>query len=210
MATVACNGLFAVLLAWGMSSPVAGLTVYRLGGEGLPPPPEVEEGKADFVQFSWTDLDPDLQGASESLAVEAGGIAPLFFFGDENIAPTVRDRGGYLHTQPYINRHWIETDDVVLMNDGNPGTAYFEEKSEGDNIRFDRNFLVDLGGLFAVDRIRFSTRAGHEDNYIERFQIWTNTLANDKAGIGSEDLCAPGRTDNCLTLLTMPTARFTT
>ena len=49
-----------------------------------------------------------------------------------------------------------------------------------------------------MDRIRFSTRAGHEDNYIELFQIWTNTLTNDEAGISSKDLCTAGRTDNCL------------
>jgi len=198
MAKVACSCLLAALLAGGMDSPVAGLTVYRLGGEDLPLPPEVEEGKADFVQFSWADLDPDLQGVSESLVVEASGISPLFFSADENIARTVKDRGGYLHTQKYITLPWVETDDVILMNDGDPGTAYFEERNKGDNPRFNKNFLFDLGGLFAVDRIRFSTRAGHEDNYIELFQIWTNTLTNDEAGISSEDLCTPGRTDNCL------------
>ena len=198
MAKVACSCLLAALLAGGMGSPVAGLTVYRLGGEDLPPPPEVEEGKADFVQFSWADLDPDLQGVSESLVVEASGISPLFFFEDENIAPTVKDRGGYLHTQRYVTPNWLETDDVVLMNDGNPETAYFEEKNKGDNLRFNKNFLFDLGSLFAVDRIRFSTRAGHEKNYIEFFQIWTNTLTNDEAGISRKDLCTAGRTDNCL------------
>ena len=59
--------LLAALLVGGMSAPVAGLTVYRLGGRDLPPPPEVEVGEADFVQFDWADLDPDLQGTSESL-----------------------------------------------------------------------------------------------------------------------------------------------
>ena len=89
----------------------------------------MEEGKADFVQFSWADLDPDLQGVSESLVVEAGGISPLFFSADKNIAQTVKDRGGYLHTQRYVTLPWVETDDVVLMNDGNPETAYFEKKT---------------------------------------------------------------------------------
>ena len=70
MVTSSCL-LAALLLVGGMSAPVAGLTVYRLGSRDLPPPPEVEEGKADFVQFSWADLDPDLQGTSESLTIEA-------------------------------------------------------------------------------------------------------------------------------------------
>jgi hypothetical protein len=64
--------------------------------------------------------------------------------------------------------------------------------------RYGKSFLVDLGGLFAVDRIRFSTRAGNEANYIEHFHLWTNVLTNDEAGISSVDLCGAGRTDNCL------------
>ena len=83
--------LAALLLAGGMSTPAAGLTVYRLGGEDLPPPPEVEAGEADFVQFGWADLDAGLQGGSESMTIEADGISPLFFAADVNIAPTVKD-----------------------------------------------------------------------------------------------------------------------
>ena len=202
MAKVAFNCLLAaLLLAGGMSTQVAGLTIYRLGGEDLPPPPEVERGEADFVQFSWADLNPDLQGVSESLTIEAAGISPLFFPADENLAPTVKDRGGYIQTQGF--QAWIETDDIVLVKDGDPETAYFEEKGSnrvnvGDDLRFGKTFLFDLGGLFAVDRLRFSARAGNEDNYIELFHVWTNTLTNDEAGISSVDLCTAGRTDNCL------------
>ena len=201
---VAFRGFCAALLLAASSAPVAGLTVYRLGGEGLPPPPEVASGEADFVQFSWAELDPDLQGASESLAIAPDGIAPLFFPADFNIAPTVKDRGGYLHTQGF--QAWIETDDTSLVNDGDPATAYYEEKGSnrvnvGDDLRFGKTLLFDLGGLFAVDRIRFSTRAGNEDNYIELFHVWTNTLTIEEAGISSVDLCTAGRTDNCLSFI---------
>ncbi len=201
---VAFRGFCAALLLAASSAPVAGLTVYRLGGEGLPPPPEVASGEADFVQFSWAELDPDLQGASESLAIAPDGIAPLFFPADFNIAPTVEDRGGYLHTQGF--QAWIETDDTSLVNDGDPATAYYEEKGSnrvnvGDDLRFGKTLLFDLGGLFAVDRIRFSTRAGNEDNYIELFHVWTNTLTTEEAGISSVDLCTAGRTDNCLSFI---------
>ena len=201
---VAFRGFCAALLLAASSAPVAGLTVYRLGGEGLPPPPEVASGEADFVQFSWAELDPDLQGASESLAIAPDGIAPLFFPADFNIAPTVEDRGGYLHTQGF--QAWIETDDTSLVNDGDPATAYYEEKGSnrvnvGDDLRFGKTLLFDLGGLFAVDRIRFSTRAGNEDNYIELFHVWTNTLTIEEAGISSVDLCTAGRTDNCLSFI---------
>ena len=139
--------LAALLLVGGMSTSAAGLTVYRLGGEDLPPPSEVEAGAADFVQFSWVDLDPDLQGVSESLTIGAGGISPLFFLADENLASTVKDRGGYLQTQGF--QAWIETNDIVLANDGDPATAYFEERGSnrvnvGDDLRFGKTFLFDL------------------------------------------------------------------
>lgn len=197
MVSVFCAAL---LLAAG-SIPAAGLTVYRLGGEGLPPPPEVANGQADFVQFSWAELDASLQGASESLTMAPDAISPLFFPADFNIAPTVKERGGYLQTQGF--QAWVETDDIILINDGDPATAYYEEKGSnqvnvGDDLRFGKILLFDLGGLFAVDRIRFFTRAGNEANYIELFHIWTNTLTTEEAGISSVDLCTAGRTDNCL------------
>ena len=197
MVRVVCTALLLAI----SSIPVAGLTVYRLGGEGLPLPPEVASGEADFIQFSWAELDANLQGASESLTIAPDSITPLFFPADFNIAPTVEDRGGYLHTQGF--QAWIATDDTDLVHDGDPATAYYEEKGSnrvnvGDDLRFGKTLLFDLGGLFAVDRIRFFTRAGNEDNYIELFHIWTNTLTIEEAGISSVDLCTAGRTDNCL------------
>ncbi len=198
---VAFRGCCAALLLAASSIPAAGLTVYRLGGEGLPLPPEVASGQADFVQFSWAELDSDLQGTSESLTIAPDSITPLFFSTDFNIATTVNDRGGYLHTQGF--QAWIETDDTNFVNDGDPATAYYEEKGSnrvnvGDDLRFGKTLLFDLGGLFAVDRIRFFTRTNNEDNYIELFHIWTNTLTIEEAGISSVDLCTAGRTENCL------------
>ena len=201
---VAFRGFCAALLLAVSSVPVAGLTVYRLGGEGLPLPPEVASGEAEFVQFSWAELDSDLQGVSESLTIAPDSITPLFFPADFNIATTVEDRGGYLHTQGF--QAWIATDDTDLVHDGDPETAYYEEKGSnrvnvGDDLRFGKTLLFDLGGLFAVDRIRFSARPGNEDNYIELFHVWTNTLTIEEAGISSVDLCTAGRTDNCLSFI---------
>jgi hypothetical protein len=188
-----------------VGTPVAGLTVYRLGGEGAPPPQEVTEGGADFVQFSWADLDANLQGAGESLTIEAGGISPLLFTADQNLVETVWERGGYVNTAGApcgTCPGWVEADETSFVSDGDLATAYYEKKGTAPRRvhgqRYGKSFLVDLGGLFAVDRIRFSTRAGNEANYIEHFHLWTNVLTNDEAGISSVDLCGAGRTDNCL------------
>ncbi|NKB67735.1 MAG: hypothetical protein GKR89_11790 [Candidatus Latescibacteria bacterium] len=202
---VASCRLLAALLVGIMSVPVSGLTVYRLGGEGVPPPPEVTEGGAEFVQFSWADLDSDLQGTGASLTIEPGGISPLFITEDQNLVETVWERGGFVNTGGGTCGTcpgWVEADETFIVSDGDLATAYFEEKGSEPVFvggqRYGKSFLIDLGGLFAVDRIRFSTRAGNEANYIEHFYIWTNALTNDEASISNVDLCGGGRTDNCL------------
>ena len=203
---VASSRLLAALLSVGlMSAQVSGLTVYRLGGEAAPPPPEVTEDGADFVQFNWADLDDNLQGVGESLTIEPGSISPLFITEDQNLVETVWERGGFVNTGGGTCGTcpgWVEADETAFVSDGDRETAYFEAKGTEPVLvrgeRYGKSFLVDLGGLFAVDRIRFSTRAGNEANYIEHYYIWTNTLTNEEAGISNVDLCGGGRTDNCL------------
>jgi len=202
MAKVAFRCLLAaLLLAGGMSTRVAGLTIYRLGGENSPPPLEVERGEADFVQLSWEDIVPDLQGVSESMTIESGSISPLFFTADQNLVETVWERGGYVNTGGGTCGTcpgWVEADETSFVSDGDLATAYYEEKGSAPVMvrgeRYGKSFLVDLGGLFAVDRIRFSTRAGNEANYIEHFHLWTNALTNDEAGISSVDCSTHTRT----------------
>ena len=46
------------------------LTIYRLGGEGLPVPEMVSEEGVDFVQLLWGDVDDDLFGSSHQLETE--------------------------------------------------------------------------------------------------------------------------------------------
>ena len=214
------RSLAALLLVVVTGVPVSGLTVYRVGGEGEPRPSEVTEGAADFVQFSWADLDSDLQGTGSSLAIEPGGLSPLFITADQNLVETVLERGGFVNTGGGTCGTcpgWVEADETSFVSDGDLETAYIEKKGTAPvavrGQRYGKSFLVDLGGLFAVDSIRFSTRAGNEANYIEHFHLWTNTLTNDEAGISNVDICgggpwsksamarSTGRTDNCLSFV---------
>ena len=96
-----CHFSVALFLILAMGPPAAGLTIYRLGGENLPPPPEVERGEADLRQFSWADIEASRLGSDESLIIGSDAISPLFFTAEENIAPTVWERGGYLQTQGF-------------------------------------------------------------------------------------------------------------
>ena len=64
-----CRFSVALFMTLAMGVPVAGLTIYRLGGENLPPPPEVERGEADLRQFSWADIEAARLGSGESLII---------------------------------------------------------------------------------------------------------------------------------------------
>ena len=61
------------------------LTIYRLGGEGLPVPEMVSEEGVDFVQLLWGDVDDDLFGSSHQLETE-GSLTPV------SLDPTVNLR----------------------------------------------------------------------------------------------------------------------
>ena len=136
------------------------MTIYRLGGENLPPPPEVERGEADLRQFSWADIEASRLGSDESLIIGSDAISPLFFTAEENIAPTVWERGGYLQTQGF--QAWVEADDVQQINDLDRETAYVGLQGAdcrreirtgcGSNVgeyqTVGKTFLFNLGGLF--------------------------------------------------------------
>ena len=70
----------------------SGLVIYRFGGEDLEPPPEASGEGVEFIQLSWTDLDPSLGGETIELDIDAAIRAqkrdPTF-----NIAPGVEEKG---------------------------------------------------------------------------------------------------------------------
>ena len=51
------------VLACGSLSPAVGLTIYRIGGENASRPDI--ESDYEFVQLSWSDIDPALHGSDE-------------------------------------------------------------------------------------------------------------------------------------------------
>lgn len=168
-----------VLLAGGMWDPAGAVTIYRIGGEGRPLPPEATAGNAAFRQLSWMDLKPELGGESEAVTTGAEGIAPLFFGPEENIALTVKARGGMLRTQVYNG--FTPTDETNKVIDGDPETVFEETARFGESGNvggagiIGKTFFFDLGGLFTVDRVRFYPRQGAENRVVEHFVIATNT-----------------------------------
>ena len=162
----------AILTAWGMVNQAGALTIYRLGGEDRPPPAEVQRGEADFKQLSWAAVDPLLGGRTEAIAVDSAGMGPLVFGPNDNIGPTIWQRNGSVLTQGFQGYGVLKETELVV--DGNRDTifdVFGREYSEGI---YGKTFLIDLGGLFAVDRVRFSPRQGFEDRVVDSFYIMTN------------------------------------
>ena len=63
---------WALFLWFGFATEEAsGLAIYRFGGEALAPPPEVNHEGVEFIQLSWTDLDPSLGGETVELDIDA-------------------------------------------------------------------------------------------------------------------------------------------
>ena len=188
---VALAALSVILL--GPVGSAQSLTIFRIGDANRPPPQEVERGEAEFRQLSWADLHEAQGGRSENLLIGADSIRPLRFGSEQNIAPLVDSLGGLMMTQVWTN--WSPTVETLRVNDGDPESAYISlvasesgEQNVGDYLIFGKTFLFDLGGEFAVDRVRFYTRAGHEDRIVDNFLVLTNRIEASKLGIDRFEL----------------------
>ena len=169
-------------LGLGNWSAAGALTIYRIGGELAPLPSEVQEGKAEFRQLSWEDVDPELGGGSEGVRQDQDGIEPLFFAPNESLTQTIGQRGGYLQRHVYTG--FTEDDKVNPVADGDPTTSYEElQPIESDHTVFGTDFLFDLGGLFPVNRVKFYPPPGKEDRVVEAALVGTSTGKEDPNSI---------------------------
>lgn len=152
--------LIAVLLALLGGQPSAALVVYRIGGESLPPPAEVEAG-AEFRQLSWSDLDRDLGGESSGLALTEQ-ITPFFYEESDNMATTLSGVSGNFQHGAY-NGFEDVGDELRLVIDGDPTTFFLETRPREHAHTFRGTaFFFDLGGDFATRLVRFVPQAGSE------------------------------------------------
>ena len=150
--------LIAALLALLSVQPSAALVVYRIGGESLPPPAEVEAG-AEFRQLSWADLDKNLGGQSFGLALSEQ-ITPFFYNEGDNMATTLSGVSGNFQHGAY-NGFENVGDELRLVIDGDPTTFFLETRPREHAHNFHGTALFfDLGGDFATRLVRFIPQAG--------------------------------------------------
>ena len=163
------NCCFAAVLVG--ASPIASLTIYRIGGENLPPP-ELN-GDHEFVQLSWAAFDPSRHGSAELMDAEADFIRPQFFDPNTNLTPLIKERGGEV-----LNLYWngwrAHAEIDGFMFDGDLDTAFL---GDGHWVHWPyvKALTFDLGAPLPLDRVRFYPRSKHlTDRFIETFRIGTN------------------------------------
>lgn len=150
-----------VALAVGLlCSESLALTIYRFGGESLPPPGELSAAggqNVQFVQLHWTDLAEDLGGSVYQLDMDEFGISALEHDPQVNIAPTYVQRGGHLGGMSVFARGAK----YATAFDGDLNTVwlasrYLCSESVWDCFEFAApgNFALTLGGSFFIDRLR--------------------------------------------------------
>ena len=152
--------LIAALLALLGVQPSSALVVYRIGGESLPPPAEVDAG-AEFRQLSWADLDKNLGGESFGLALTEQ-ITPFFYNASDNMATTLSGVSGNFQHGAY-NGFEDVGDELSLVIDGDPTTFFLETRPREHAHTFRGTALFfDLGGDFATRLVRFVPKVGSE------------------------------------------------
>ena len=112
----------------GYSQPVQSLTVFRIGGEGLPLP--VFEDPTDFVQLSWSDVSAAQHGAVELVTIDSNFIAPLKLNPEVNLVPQLEKEGGQVQALTWIGWGPANGRDEAMF-DGDPTTAFLGDGDWG-------------------------------------------------------------------------------
>lgn len=163
MLRLALLSVLAPALSWG-------LTIYRVGGYGMPPPVLAGNPGVEFVELSWEDFAVGAEGVMVGLEVgQQGQLAPVFIPSDENMAASSFDRGGGPGSWKY--NFLTKGEEIDLIADGDATTfldpAVLVARSESSLV------YLDLGGRFLVNRIVVYPRPNHPDRLIEDYTLYS-------------------------------------
>ena len=149
-----CMRCLAVWIAVACTASASGaLTLFRVGGEGLPGP-ELE-APFEFVQLSWEDPDANRFGEEVSLDRQPGFITPEVSDSEVNLSPTMLQgnlvflEGGKWEIPERVPG-WMDVRFSVRMADEDPESYYTDHNS--------MIYMFDLQRQIHLRRVRFFTR----------------------------------------------------
>ena len=195
--------------------PTGGLTVYRLGGESLPPPEAdslgAPAGSVEFVQLPWSETHSAPFGNAHLVVIDPDSVrADLLTL--DNLTPEIVDRGGLIQVRHPGRQGWGTDEALLNLLDGDLQTAYnggvppweaeVSLESSGSPFCIKRpNYCkyihMILPGAYPLQRIRIYPIPGNEEN---RF-IPTYTLGisdGDPLKFGKQDRTFGNRTDSAV------------
>ena len=159
-----------------------GLTLYRIGG----PPPAQTEG-VDIVHLAWEEAFAGFEGRTEGLLFAGGQATPILVTADDNLALTAKDRGGGPKSARFGVGGFLETENEVSAGiaDGDSTTVFKNTDSEHVGARV--VLILDLGGRFPVNRVRFYPSPQFPLRFIEQFILTAYDDDRDEVIVSETD-----------------------
>lgn len=128
-----------LFLADGVMAPVLwALTIYRLGGEGFPPPEMTRHPDVEFVQIDWDGLEPHRYGETQSLEIHPDFIAPSQREPGVNLVPRIEENGGMVLILGFYGWYGpgsyegYDYGEATSFFDGDPETAWVSDPTHPD------------------------------------------------------------------------------
>ena len=175
--------------AWMGLSQSAALTIYRIGGESLPPPEpdslNAPPESVQFVQLSWDELDEPPFGRSHLVDIRPDSIRPEFLPDTLNLTPHIRNAGGIINgwagygrgfqQEPEMATMWDEDFETYYVGQapfiGDRGTPYCGNTR--DTVC--KYVWVTLSGVFPLRSVRvFPPTGTEEDRHITTYTLGIN------------------------------------
>ena len=151
--------------------PASGLVIYRLGGEALGPPPEAGHEGVEFIQLSWTDLEPALGGETVDLDIDTAAIRPLERDPNFNIAPGIEEHGGE-HVRPNVNVEVWDGDVSVAWVAASYLCGALSRFFCVDDFGRQGTANINLGSPYLIDRIRIISGLTDPSKIVRTFRIY--------------------------------------
>ena len=159
-----------------------GLTLYRIGG----PPPVQTEG-VDIIHLAWEEAFAGFGGRAEGLLFAGGQATPILVTADDNLALAAKDRGGGPKSARFGVGGFLETENEVSAGiaDGDSTTVFKNTDSEHVGARV--VLILDLGGRFPVNRVRFYPSPQFPLRFIEQFILTAYDDDRDEVIVSETD-----------------------
>lgn len=188
---------YPLLLLLGLCPPlhVQGLTIYRIGGDDQPPP--ALEVPYEFIRVPWSAIVATAGDQTQSLQLQAEYIEPKQLNGSVNLLPSIVENGGLILITNRYDSLIAPSESELVAWDGDIETAYQGDESatwggifnrrENRSYRPFKYWVFDLGGRFAIQKIRFYPRDRFRfERFAESFIVGVND--GDPAKDGTRDL----------------------